>query len=238
MSGVTPQLPLAFAWSGQPGLAECGSGLDHAAVDAVAALTQSRSGCVVLWGATAVGKTWLLRAAGQVVAEQGDHARYFSARDAQALTELPGAGSAAAGLFAIDELELLAGDAEVEEALFRLCHRAFEGELALLIASARHPGASGIVLPDLRSRLLAAECYRLNEPDDRGKREIVLRHAASRGIPLAAEIADLMLTRLPRDLHTLCAFIDQLDRVSLARRCGPSTRLARELIETLPDTGA
>jgi DnaA family protein len=40
-------------------------------------------------------------------------------------------------------------------------------------------------------------------------------HAEQRGLELSDEVANFLLRRLPRDMHTLCSFLDELDIASL-----------------------
>ena len=59
-------------------------------------------------------------------------------------------------------------------------------------------------LPDLRSRLLAAEIFQLRELDDDGLLVALQLRAHQRGLELSDEAAEFLLRRLPRDMHTLC----------------------------------
>jgi DnaA family protein len=40
-------------------------------------------------------------------------------------------------------------------------------------------------------------------------------HAQQRGIELPDDVANFLLRRLPRDMHSLCDFLDELDLASL-----------------------
>lgn len=225
------QLPLSFDWSRLPRLAAAGVGLETTGLDAIAALTQTLAGCVLIWGGEGVGKTHLLRAAGAVVAEQGGSAQFYTAADGEALLPLSeSVSSALPDFIAIDAIDALVGDPKLEAALFRLVFQAREGEIALLLASRRHPEVCGIQLADLRTRLNASDCYRLHEPDDANKQTIVMAYAEGRGMQLTPEVLNFLFTHLPRDLHSLCRFVDRLDQASLARRVTITTRLARELL--------
>jgi len=72
------------------------------------------------------------------------------------------------------------------------------------------------VLPDLVSRL--EQCTRLAlEPlDEAGRREVLRQRAARRGLELDETVLDYLFRRVGRDLSTLTALLDRLDRESLA----------------------
>ena len=55
-------------------------------------------------------------------------------------------------------------------------------------------------------------------------------HAASRGLPLPREVCDYLLTRARRDMPSLLAAVDALDRYSLETRRPVTVPLARELL--------
>ncbi|MGH8622677.1 MAG: HdaA/DnaA family protein, partial [Burkholderiales bacterium] len=65
---------------------------------------------------------------------------------------------------------------------------------------------------------------------DENKAQALADHAASRGFRLAPEVSDFLLTRSRRDLPTLLATLDALDRYSLETRRPVTVPLARELL--------
>jgi DnaA family protein len=71
-------------------------------------------------------------------------------------------------------------------------------------------------LPDLRSRL--GQCTRITllPLDDEGRREVLRERAQRRGLALDDPALDWLLRRVDRDLASLTALLDRLDRASLA----------------------
>ena len=230
----TPQLPLALA--GDPlRLDAFEPGTNEAALASVQRLAAERSGCITLWGPPGSGKSHLLRGAiraARVGGAEEDALLYLAGAELGSLAARLAAGRLEGyGLIALDADAGSWGEPEFEEAVFRACHRARGGELALIVALPAHPEQAGIRLADLRSRLLGGECFRLAPADDATRRRILARRAGEAGLELGDEALDYLLARLPRDLHSLCGFVDRLDRASLAEQRRPTVPFLRSLIE-------
>ena len=86
----------------------------------------------------------------------------------------------------------------------------------LLLADAQAPVALTIALPDLASRILAGTILRLQPLDDLAQTEALQLHARLRGLILPDDVLNYILRRLPRDMHTLCGFLDDMDIASLS----------------------
>jgi DnaA family protein len=87
---------------------------------------------------------------------------------------------------------------------------------ALLLAAQPAPAGAGFALPDLASRAAGAIVYRLAELDETGRVEALLRQARLRGLELDSTAAQFLLNRVQRGMPELCAWLDRLDRASLA----------------------
>ena len=121
-----------------------------------------------------------------------------------------------ADVIALDGLEAVAGDREDEIALFDAHNRARDAGRSLLYAARAMPDALDLVLQDLRSRL--SQCARIVlEPlDDVGRADVLRVRAQRRGLQLDDAAIDWLLKRVDRDLVSLTALLDRLDRESLA----------------------
>jgi len=153
-----------------------------------------------VWGEKGAGKTHLLRAFTQAAAKR--HARYargeeFFARDAK-------------GVLALDDVERLP---EPEQAaLFNaLNERAF----AFLLVTASRAPRDVSLRRDLATRLATGLTYRVVPLTDEEKRSALAAHARARGFALGDEIAGYLLTHARRDMGSLIAALDSLDRYSL-----------------------
>ena len=140
---------------------------------------------------------------------------------------LQAAARANPGLVVADGVEAL--DADAQQALFVAINRARDGERGVL-ASGDAPPARLALRDDLRSRLGWGLVYQLKPLSDADKLAHLRAEAVRRGLPLGDEVADYLLTRLPRDLSTLNDIFDQLDRYALARQRPLTIPLVREAL--------
>lgn len=152
---------------------------------------------IYIWGETAAGKSHLLRA---FAAASG--ARYQPARDFSAFD--------GAGRFAIDDIEQL--DEQAQAAMFNAFNaRAFE----LLVVAAQSAPRDVALRRDLATRLATGLTYRVLGLSDDEKRAALRAHAKARGFRLDEDVGAYLLSHLRRDMGSLIAALDSLDRYSL-----------------------
>lgn len=213
----TPQLPLSLrtppdqrldAFHGQP-----------AVRDAVrAAARGEQRDWLYLSGPAGSGKTHLLLAACAEAGAAGRRAAYLPlAAFAGALADVLPAQEGA-DLVCLDGLEAIAGQRADEEALFHFHNRARAGGTVLLYAARGNPAALGLGLPDLATRLGQCTRFTLEALDDDGRRELLRQRAARRGLQLDDAAMDYLMRRSERDLASLTALLDRLDKASLAEQ--------------------
>ena len=121
-----------------------------------------------------------------------------------------------ADLVALDGLEVVAGVLEDEIALFDAHNRARDAGRSLLYAARTTPDGLDLALPDLRSRLSQSARIALEPLDDTGRADVLRLRAQRRGLQLDDAAIDWLLKRVDRDLVSLTALLDRLDRESLA----------------------
>ena len=145
---------------------------------------------------------------------------------------LSAAARANPGIVAADDVESL--DPEAQQALFMAINEARDGGPAVLAAGSRPPAQLGL-REDLRTRLAWGLVYQLVPLDDEDKARHLKSLAAERGLQLSDDIVRYLLTRLPRDLASLRAVMEVLDRYSLMRQRALTLPLVREaLAEQFP----
>jgi len=136
---------------------------------------------------------------------------------------LHAAARANPALVVADDVEAL--DAEGQQALFVAIN---EGG-AVLAAGAEPPARLGL-RADLATRLAWGLVYQLVALGDEDKARHLKSVAAARGLQLSNDIVGYLLTRLPRDMRSLQAVMEVLDRYSLMRKRPLTLPLVKEAL--------
>jgi DnaA family protein len=147
---------------------------------------------------------------------------------------LRAAARANASLVVADDVQSL--DAEAQQRLFSAINSARDGRGAVLAAGTAAPP----VLPlrdDLRSRLAWGLVYHLKPLAEAEKLRHLQGEARRRGLVLSDEIATYLLARVPRDMATLTAVLEALDREALARKRPLTLPLVREVLGSSNEEG-
>lgn len=135
-------------------------------------------------------------------------------------------------LLCIDDLDQAAGDTEAELALFAVHNRQVDAGCCLLYAADVAPDALRIGLPDLRSRLGQCLQLRLAPLDEGQRRTLLIARAHARGLVLDDAALDYLFRRVGRDLGSLSALFERLDRASLAAKRRLTVPFLREVLGT------
>lgn len=160
--------------------------------------------CLYIWGAAGSGRSHLLAAWSARM--RSDGAREFHA---------------------IDDVDTLADDAQ--GALFTLYNRARDGAASLLVAGSCPPAQLDL-RDDLKSRLAWGLSFEIRALSDDEKRAALIERAAGLGMLLTPEMCDYLFARARRDMPSLIALVDALDRHSLETRRAVTLPLLRELL--------
>ena len=141
---------------------------------------------------------------------------------------LHAAARANPALVVADDVETL--DSTAQQALFNAINAARDGQTPVLAAGGAPP-AQLALREDLRSRLGWGLVYQLRAPSDADKAAHLRAEAARRGLRLPDEVLAYLLSHLPRDLASLNAVLDTLDRYSLASQRPLTLPLVREALQ-------
>jgi DnaA family protein len=208
------------------------AGRNRPAVDALRALrTGEPPTCVYLHGVAGTGKTHLLQALCANAGQRGEEAAYLPLTDLAAMGPELLSGCGELACVCVDDVGLIAGRRDWELALFGLHQQLDEHRGRLVVAGAVPPAASGITLADLRSRLGGGLILTLHALDESEQVAALQLRAHIRGFELPDETAQFLLRRLPRDMATLCAFLDELDEASLVAQRRLTVPFVREVVE-------
>jgi len=147
---------------------------------------------------------------------------------------LRAATSANASLVVADDVEAL--DGEAQQRLFSAINAARDGGAGVLAAGSAPPAALAL-REDLRTRLAWGLVYHLKPLAESEKLRHLQAEARRRGLALSDEIAAYLLARVPRDMATLTALLEALDREALTRKRPLTLPLVREVLESSNERG-
>jgi DnaA family protein len=216
------QIPLAIGPDPLPTLDSYLTSANAAAVAHLRALDMPAAP-VYLWGPAGSGKSHLLRALVNERHTAGDQAGSFDAADPTPWLLQPGWT-----LVVVDRCELL--DAERQQAAFALFVQA--GDVGVQwVAAGRVPPVDLDLRDDLRTRLAWGHVFALHPTAEHESRAVLRREADRRGIFLADEVMDYLLTRSARDLGTLMQLLDRMDQFALARQRTVTVPLLRQMLQ-------
>lgn len=227
---MSAQLPLALRWPAQQRFDTFVAGDNGAALALLRATAQGEAQWTFLAGPAGSGKSHLLLAASAQASALGRSAQYLSlakrtADRAAAVRTLGGSD-----VLALDDLQAIAGDAQTEHALFDLYNRCKMEKSTLLFAATASPAQLGLGLPDLISRLASCTQALLKPLDDAARREAVRQRAQARGLVLDDAVLDWLFAHAPRDLGSLTALLERIDREALAAQRRVTVPFLRKLL--------
>ena len=186
--------------------------------------------CIWLHGAATLGKTHLLQALCARAGGAGE-AAYVPLEQVVALSEELLSGYGQFALVCLDDAQAIVARDPWERALFRLHQELDEHGGRLVISGAAPPAALGFKLRDLASRLNGGLVLTLHPLDEQEQIAALQLRAQLRGFELPDDTAQLLLRRLPRDMASLCAFLDELDEASLIAQRRLTVPFVRAIME-------
>lgn len=136
-----------------------------------------------------------------------------------------------AGLQVADDVERLDEARQIE--LFNRINALRQSGEAL-IAAGNAPPAQLALREDLKSRLAWGLVYQVRPLSDEERAVFLRAEAERRGMRLADDVIWYLLARVRRDLPSLGAILDRLDRASLEQQRRITLPLAREVLK-LPE---
>ncbi len=190
--------------------------------DAVASLKKQLapdgSPLLYLWGTGGSGCTHLLQAACNAASINEKTCVYLPMEQFvdESVSILEGLEQL--DLVCIDHLHCVINQRGWNEALFHLFNRILSVGGALLVAADRPPQSLGLNLPDLASRFTSCVVYQIRPLSDHGKRVLLEKRAAQKGLKLSEDAALFILNRAERNVPSLLEVLEALDRRSLAEK--------------------
>jgi DnaA family protein len=177
---------------------------------------------VYLWGPEGCGKSHLLAAT--VAAAAGHRPASFSFA-----AEVGGdIATAPRMLLAIDDVQQLNEAAQI--ALFRVFNAARLAGLTLILAGDEPPARLNL-REDLRTRIGQTMIYEMKPLSDEEKSAALARHALLRGMKVDVSLVRYLLSHGRRDLPSLMAVLDSLDRATLEQQRPATLPLLKEVMQ-------
>ena len=176
-----------------------------------------------VWGERGSGRTHLLRATSAALRARGIRAPYVADGD-----ELQGEAARGAQALAVDDVDRL--DDAAQAALFKRYNDVRENG-GIFVAAGSAPPAELRLREDVVTRLAWGLVYEIHALSDDEKMRALSEHAASRGFGLAPEVSRYLLARSQRDMGSLMATMEALDRYSMETKRPVTVPLVREMLE-------
>lgn len=185
---------------------------------------------VFLYGMSGTGKSHLLQALCARAGEQRQPAAYLPMRELCELGPDILAGTERLSLVCLDDVGTVLPQMEWNRVLFNLHRELEERGGKLILADVQPPAAIACALRDLSSRIMAGTVLRLQSLPESGQMAALRLHAEQRGLELPDEVGQYLLRRLPRDLHALCIFLDELDLAALTAQRRLTVPFVRQVL--------
>jgi chromosomal replication initiation ATPase DnaA len=111
-----------------------------------------------------------------------------------------------------------------------LYNRCVERGASLLLTLGTSPIKLGIVLADLRSRVLALPAIAVGAPDETLIEAVLVKQFADRQLRVPPDVIAYVVSRLERSFAEASRLVEALDRAALAERRNITIALARDVM--------
>jgi DnaA-homolog protein len=178
-----------------------------------------------LWGESASGKSYLLKAVREALRAQGGEVGWLD----PSMHEPP---EYKANWVAVMMDDVQVYSAVQQQAAFNWFINS-QTEQRWVLAAGSLPPADLKLRDDLRTRLGWGHVFALQVLTEEQRRAVLRQEADGRGIFLSDEVMDFILSRFSRDLNSLMQLLQQLDGYSLATKRAITVPLVKSMLESL-----
>ncbi|MBV1867917.1 MAG: chromosomal replication initiator DnaA [Marinosulfonomonas sp.] len=119
---------------------------------------------------------------------------------------------------ALEDIDKLAGEPELEKTLFHLHNMVLATQGRLLMTSATPPGNCTFALADLTSRIHACTSATLQPADDQLLAAILVKLFDDRQLDVSPDVISYLVTRIDRSFSDAQNIVTTLDRAALSAR--------------------
>ena len=181
-----------------------------------------------LWGEAGSGKTHLLQAVREALREQGASVGWRDAKSKYA----PPFDENWAGVL-LDDVHLYTqAQQNVAFNWFINAMSPANGVPRWVISTGGVPPADLPLREDLCSRLGWGHVFHLQMPREAELRTLLRQQASARGLVLGDDVTDYMLKRFARDLGSLMALLERLDRHALRTQRALTIPLLKDMLDS------
>ena len=178
-----------------------------------------------LWGESASGKSYLLKAVHEALRAQGGEVGWLD----PSMHEPPEFNPRWVAVL-MDDVQ--AYSAVQQQAAFNWFINS-QTEQRWVLAAGSLPPADLKLRDDLRTRLGWGHVFALQVLSEAQRRAVLRQEADARGIFLSDDVMDFILKRFSRDLNSLMQLLQQLDGYSLATKRAITVPLVKSMLESL-----
>ncbi len=210
-----PEFQLTLGLPHQPSLGRAdflAGDSNRRALQLIEAWPDWANGTVLLCGPPGSGKTHLVAIWSALSGAEEIEAHRLSAGHVEALGPR--------GAIAVEDIDAPGAD---PTALFHLLNRARERDGSVLMTARDRTAATAVILPDLASRLRAAQPAGLLPPDEALLASLLVKLFADRQLVAGPEVISYIVRRMERSFDAARRIVEKLDQAALAVR-RPITR--------------
>lgn len=184
-----------------------------------------------LFGLKGVGKSHLLHACSTYAASLGKSSLCLSFSELKHLAVEVLEGLEHIDIICLDDIEVISGEQQWQQAIFDLYNRLLEQNKLLIITGNQSAHQLGITLPDLVSRLTWGYTEQVKALTDEEKIIALQFRAQQRGLLLPDDVVKFLLNRLSRDMGSLIESLDVLDKASIREQRKITIPFIKEILE-------
>src|SRR5690554_4848350 len=192
---------------------------------------QQDKDCLYFAGVQGSGKSHLLQAACNLAIELGHSAIYLPLAE---LKDFPPEqvleGVLSIDVIAIDDIDVIIGFHDWQEALFHLYNQRFGLGKPLYFAAAKPARLLGLELADLQSRLAACLAFQLTDMTDDEKVAFLQFLTKRRGMEINHACANYIIQRYSRSNSDIIKVLEQLDQATLIAKRIITVPFIKELL--------
>ncbi|HVW23027.1 MAG TPA: chromosomal replication initiator protein DnaA [Candidatus Saccharimonadales bacterium] len=212
-----------------------------AACQGIASSPGTRYNPLYLYGGVGIGKTHLIQAVGNFIAEHNPGAKilYISTEQfvqefVKALQQRKTADFAnhyrTADVLIVDDIQFIAGKEKMQEEFFHTFNTLHQANKQIIISSDKLPKDIPTLEERLRSRFAGGMCIDMQIPDFETRCAIVQTKAQNQGVELEPDVVDYLASNIQTNIRELEGALNQLLAFCEVRNLDPTVAIASSML--------